>query len=219
MRSASVDLPWSMCAMIEKLRMRDWSIAAHSVPAARPWAAVAGGSRRDARPRGCAGGATRRGRRRHPRRAPRADADGLRHERLGRARRRAPSRSPRRPRRAAADATATSASDASVSRSSRSPTRSRSRRHEHDDGRRGWRSTSPAGCPTPRRCRRAPSSSAVLSTRLPSGDPGRQPDPLQREEGAVEQQQHAVGGEAEREGRQRLGGARRCRCAVQAPCS
>ncbi len=26
MRSASVDLPWSMCAMIEKLRMRDWSI-------------------------------------------------------------------------------------------------------------------------------------------------------------------------------------------------
>src|SRR5687767_1693126 len=23
-RSASVDLPWSMCAMIEKLRMRDW---------------------------------------------------------------------------------------------------------------------------------------------------------------------------------------------------
>ncbi len=33
MRSASVDLPWSMCAMIEKLRMRDWSIADHSVPA------------------------------------------------------------------------------------------------------------------------------------------------------------------------------------------
>ncbi len=26
MRSASVDLPWSMCAMIEKLRMRPWSI-------------------------------------------------------------------------------------------------------------------------------------------------------------------------------------------------
>jgi hypothetical protein len=25
MRSASVDLPWSMCAMIEKLRMWAWS--------------------------------------------------------------------------------------------------------------------------------------------------------------------------------------------------
>jgi hypothetical protein len=27
MRSASVDLPWSMCAMIEKLRMWLWSMA------------------------------------------------------------------------------------------------------------------------------------------------------------------------------------------------
>ena len=27
MRSASVDLPWSMCAMIEKLRIRLWSMA------------------------------------------------------------------------------------------------------------------------------------------------------------------------------------------------
>jgi hypothetical protein len=26
MRSASVDLPWSMCAMIEKLRILLWSI-------------------------------------------------------------------------------------------------------------------------------------------------------------------------------------------------
>ena len=25
-RSASVDLPWSMCAMMQKLRMRDWSM-------------------------------------------------------------------------------------------------------------------------------------------------------------------------------------------------
>jgi hypothetical protein len=28
MRSASVDLPWSMCAMIEKLRIRSWSMPA-----------------------------------------------------------------------------------------------------------------------------------------------------------------------------------------------
>jgi hypothetical protein len=28
MRSASVDLPWSMCAMIEKLRMCAWSVMA-----------------------------------------------------------------------------------------------------------------------------------------------------------------------------------------------
>src|SRR6185503_1985563 len=41
MRSASVDFPWSMWAMIEKLRMRDWSVMGGG-PRVRGSAAAAG---------------------------------------------------------------------------------------------------------------------------------------------------------------------------------
>src|SRR5215207_6340230 len=44
MRSASVDLPWSMCAMIEKLRMRSWSMPALQRRARRNRLAVATGA-------------------------------------------------------------------------------------------------------------------------------------------------------------------------------
>src|SRR5687767_1334047 len=39
-RSASVDLPWSMCAMMEKLRMRDWAINKEGARGTLLWAAI-----------------------------------------------------------------------------------------------------------------------------------------------------------------------------------
>ncbi len=36
MRSASVDLPWSMCAMIEKLRILLWSMGCRAMVLAGP---------------------------------------------------------------------------------------------------------------------------------------------------------------------------------------
>jgi hypothetical protein len=37
MRSASVDLPWSMCAMIEKLRILLWSMGSAAMVLAGPF--------------------------------------------------------------------------------------------------------------------------------------------------------------------------------------
>jgi hypothetical protein len=44
-RSARVDLPWSMCAMMQKLRITAWSVLAGAgalLFLAGPWAALAG---------------------------------------------------------------------------------------------------------------------------------------------------------------------------------
>ena len=160
MRSASVDLPWSMCAMIEKLRMWDWSM--RSQPTGGP---PSRRTRLSARRLGDAQQRRQRRGRRAPRRRARPRRDRLREQRAAERvveRRPVPQATAAEQRHDASTRPATGASRAARGR----PTRRRSAAtapRGDDVGDRGRERDAPhAGAVVEHH------QSAVLSTRLPA---------------------------------------------------
>ena len=196
MRSASVDLPWSMCAMIAKLRIRSCSTAPNVLIRAGPAAAAvprARGSRAPGTPR----------RRRCPRRRalPPIETSCAQSERPSHASRRVP-RAEGGSRGQRAAATTMRSTTADVRPTCSSPTR---RRIITSSVAAATTFTTPsrAGSPRPRGGRR-PRRARVQRDRA-ERDRGRHPVRLHRVEAAVEDEHPAVEDEPDRERLQALG--------------